>query len=278
MFSKTPKISCLMVTAADRFHLVRRSIDCYIYQTYPCRELIIVNEGPKTYQHQIQKYIDSLRRPDIKCCWLDGMGSYTLGALRNISLHLASGDIVVQWDDDDFSMPQRLATQYSFLARHPKAKVCYLTDQLHYYFQANTLYWDSWKKFHSGGTKKFALIPGTLMAHRDLDIRYPSSGKCSRAGEDSVFSDILIRKDEQSVVLLEEMGFMHMYTHHGFNQVYDIEHHIHISRMRSNNREFMLKHRDRIMSSIEFFKLDGPVKVMGQDGLAFIYNRGDKRV
>jgi len=272
MFGKLPLISCLLVTAKDRFHLAKQSIECYVAQTYPKRELVILNEGPKAYQDQISRYVKSLNRSDIRCVWLDGVGDYTLGGLRNISMALAQGEIFVQWDDDDFCMPQRLSTQYAFMARHPTAKVCYLTDQLHYYFDTSTLYWDSWRKYHSGnGRKKYSLIPGTIMARKDIGVRYPSHGTKCKAGEDTVFAERLLDKHQGNVILMEDTGCMHMYTFHGSNQVYDVEHHSHISLMRSHNKEHMLRHRSRIVDSIQFFKLPLPVKVMARDGLAFVY-------
>jgi len=276
MFSNQqfPMISCLLVTAKGRFHLAKRSIDFYVAQTYENRELVIVNEGPRAYQLRIEEYVKTLNRPDIRFVWLNG--SYTLGALRNISMAVAQGELFVQWDDDDFCMPQRIATQYAFLARHPEAKVCYLSDQLHYFFQDNTLYWDNWKKYHSGGgAKRYSLIPGTIMAYKNVGVRYPSSGIYCRAGEDSILAERLLMKESESVILLEGAGYMHMYTHHGCNQVYNIDHHSNISQSRGNNRDFIIKHRPIIIESINYFKLDGVVQVMSSEGLVFTYTRED---
>jgi glycosyltransferase involved in cell wall biosynthesis len=267
-----PKISCLLVTANGRYNLAKKSIECYIAQTYQNKELIIVNEGNQGYQKQLQHYIDSLERKDIRPTWLNGLGQYTLGGLRNISIALADGDYFVQWDDDDFCLPQRLSTQYAFLAKNPKAKVCYLSDQLHFFWTTSALYWNNWKKFHSGnGLTRYSLIPGTGMFSRDIPWRYPSHGKNCRAGEDSVFSNKILDDNPENIVLLEGMGNMHCYTYHG-NQVYDIEHHMNISRMRTNDRNFINKNRGRIEDSIKYFEFSGDIKVMCRDGVAFIYN------
>ena len=99
-----PKISCLLVTARDRFEYFERSVRCYDDQTYPNRELVVVNEGPKSYQEQIADHLKD--RSDVKLVFLDG--KYTLGALRNISISICNGDLFVQWDDDDFNTPERL--------------------------------------------------------------------------------------------------------------------------------------------------------------------------
>lgn len=266
--SNLPKICCLMVTANGRLSLAKKSILCFLDQTYPNKELLVVNEGSSSYQKDLQVFIDNLPSQNIKTFWLNG--KYTLGSLRNISISLSDGEYFVQWDDDDFCMPQRLFCQFSFLKRNNKPKVCYLTDQLHYFWSTKTVYWNNWKNRHSGGLKKYSLIPGTGMFHRDIDFRYPSSGKKSSAGEDTVFAEQIIEQNENNIVLLENMGNMHCYSFHG-NQVYDLEHHMSISRKRSCSMDFILKQKDRIIDSLNYFKFADSIKVMSYEGLAFIY-------
>lgn len=260
-----PKISCLMVTAGGRDNLFLRSFQQYQDQTYTNKELVVVNEGPPEYQRFIRSQIAG--RSDVKFIALQG--EYTLGALRNISMLLCNGDLWVQWDDDDFNLPERLAVQFSFLVKHPEAKMCYLSDQLHYYFDRKQLYWENWLAFHSGSTKKWALIPGTGMAWRhQVQHRYPSAGSHARAGEDSVFACALLEQNERNVVLLSGMGYMQMYTFHGKN-VWNVDHHLKISELRSQPVAHMLKHEDRIRKSIHYFNLEKPVQVMGREGVAF---------
>lgn len=261
-----PKISCLLVTAAGRFDYFRRSVQCYIDQTYPNRELVVVNEGPREYQQQIANHLKG--RDDVRLIFLDG--KYSLGALRNISIGLCFGDLFVQWDDDDYNAPERLAVQYAYLKRHPAAKVCYLTDQLHYYFTTKRLYWNDWSAFHSGGRKEYSLIPGTIMAYRSgFNVRYPTTGHHCSAGEDSILALGLL-EDEDSVLLLNGVGYLHMYTFHGKN-VWDVEHHMKISKERSLTAQHILAHRDRVAATLDYLNLDGPVLVTGREGLAFTH-------
>jgi glycosyltransferase involved in cell wall biosynthesis len=104
---KPPKISCLMVTANGRFETFIRAARCYADQTYPNRELVVVNEGTKEYQRQIAEHLAG--RDDVRLIFLDG--KYTLGGLRNIAIRLCQGPLFCQWDDDDFNSPERLALQ-----------------------------------------------------------------------------------------------------------------------------------------------------------------------
>lgn len=262
----TPKISCLLVTANGRFEHFQRSVKCYFDQTYPNKELVVVNEGTKEYQRQISEHLSGRR--DVRLIFLDGW--YSLGALRNISISLSHGDIFVQWDDDDFNTPERLSVQSNFLRRNKKAKICYLSDQLHFYFDTKILFWESWSKFCSGGHLKYSLIPGTIMAWRDaFDYRYPSAGPWCSAGEDSVLAGDIC-KDEENIVLLENCGYMQVYSYHGKN-VWDVEHHLKISKERAMESSYVLKNRARICETIDYLNLEGTIKVMGREGLAFTH-------
>jgi glycosyltransferase involved in cell wall biosynthesis len=269
----TPKISCLLVTAAGRFDYFRRSVQCYDDQTYPNRELVVVNEGPPAYQRQIADHLKN--RPDVRLIFLDG--KYTLGALRNISISLCFGELFVQWDDDDFNAPERLAVQYAHLKRHPQARACYLTDQLHYFFTSKRLFWNDWAGFHNGGRKIYSLIPGTVMAYRDgLPARYPTAGHHCSAGEDTVFAARLLERDEE-VLLLSGQGHLHVYTYHGGN-VWDAEHHMKICRQRALPATRLIENRARITATLNYMRFGGPVRVTGRECLAFIHREDDAAV
>lgn len=260
-----PKISCLLVTANGRLEYFKRSFHCYLEQTYPNRELVIVNEFSKEYQENIRSIVGD--RTDVRFVFLDG--KYTLGALRNISMALCHGDVFVQWDDDDFNMPERLMTQYSYLAKHPEARVCYLTDQLHYYFPTQELYWENWERFLSGNIQEFSLIPGTLMAYKKgFSARYPSAGTFASAGEDSILAHDLC--EQGKVILLRDKGYLHVYSYHGKN-VWDIEHHRVISKHRSVSSSHMLKNRNKINQTLKHLKLADKINIFGSDGVAYLY-------
>ena len=262
-----PLISCLLVTANGRLDYFKRSVQCFVDQTYPNKELVIVNEGNKEYQKLMTEHVKSLERKDIRFELLDRY--YTLGALRNISLGLSDGEVFCQWDDDDFNFPSRLATQFSFL-KNSKIQISYLSDQLHYYFNTQELYWENWKFYLSGGNLKYMLIPGTIMGHiKDLPARYPSGGKNSRTGEDTVFANQLLRLGAK-IDVLSGCGNLHVYSFHGKN-VFDVEHHRVLSRVRSYYRWDLIKKRELISQTLRYLNFKNDVKVMGRDGLAFIY-------
>ena len=79
--SAKPLVSCLMLTMPGREKWRELALECFDAQTYPNRELLIVN-GPKR-----------------------------IGEKRNIGCGQAEGEIICHWDDDDWSAPTRIADQ-----------------------------------------------------------------------------------------------------------------------------------------------------------------------
>jgi len=253
-----------MITADGRLDYARESFRCYVNQTYPKKELIIVTDSSQEYKDQLTAM--TIGHKDVRLVFLKG--KYTLGALRNISLNLCDGEVFVQWDDDDFNMPDRLMIQYTALSKTDK-RASYLGDQLHYYFPTQQLFWENWWEYSSNFDVRYGLIPGTLMAYREgFAARYPSAGKHAKSGEDSVLSDVLHFKDH--ITLLKNNGHMQVYSYHGKN-VWDIEHHLNISRHRSNDIHFMNQNREKICRTLRYMNFSTTVKVMGRDGLAFIF-------
>lgn len=266
-YKNIPKISCLLIAGPHRLEYLKRSIQCYLDQNYPNLELIILNDSGLEYRDQILNHTKSLQRNDIRCFFLEH--TYTLGALRNLSLALMDGEIFVQWDDDDFSHPWRIVKQYEFLVNCEKP-VCFLSDQFHYFFDTKELFWEDWHCYLSGGQIRSTVIPGTVMGYRNgLQARYASSGSKAARGEDTVFSDILC--NARQAAFLSGNGHLQVYGYHGKN-VWDVGHHRLLSKFRSHYRTYMLEKRDVITDSLNYFKFDGPVRVMGRDGLAFIYD------
>ena len=78
-------ISCVCLTIPGREHFLQRALDCFARQTYPHKELIVV-DGPET-----------------------------VGAKRNIGCKASQGVYVALFDDDDYSSPKRLEVQVAAL-------------------------------------------------------------------------------------------------------------------------------------------------------------------
>jgi glycosyltransferase involved in cell wall biosynthesis len=114
----TGVVACLTVTK-QRLDLLPRAVTCFQRQSYPDRELIVVNDA----DDGTKEYLASLRDEKIVYVRPEQV-DLRLGALRNVALAHARGRYVAQWDDDDWHHPDRLAAQVTVLeqARQTSAR------------------------------------------------------------------------------------------------------------------------------------------------------------
>jgi mannosyltransferase OCH1-like enzyme/glycosyltransferase involved in cell wall biosynthesis len=117
-----PLVSCLMVTK-NRDQLARSAIECFLNQTYPDKELIIIDDGDR---HELEKFVTELNSPQIVYYRLPSQG-LTLGELRNLAVEKATGYYLAQWDDDDLYHPQRLELQVQAIV-DTNVDGCYLNS------------------------------------------------------------------------------------------------------------------------------------------------------
>lgn len=96
-----PLVSCLMVSRG-RVEPARHAIAGYRRQSYRQRELVIVAVSPEP---ALIAHVASLGDRSIR---LHRTGPASLGELRNASVGLAAGDLLMTWDDDDLHAPQRI--------------------------------------------------------------------------------------------------------------------------------------------------------------------------
>ena len=93
-------VSCLMITK-NRANFAMCAVRCFLNQTYPNKELLIIDDGECG---ELARFIDHLDDTRIRYIRL-APGNNALGDLRNRSVALAQGEWVCQWDDDDMSDP-----------------------------------------------------------------------------------------------------------------------------------------------------------------------------
>jgi glycosyltransferase involved in cell wall biosynthesis len=102
MHGDLPLVSCIMPTF-NRRPFVRLSVERFREQDYPNKELIVIDDGTDA----VGDLLDGL--PQVRCLRLTGR--HTIGYKRNLACAEASGDIIVQWDDDDWYGEARVARQ-----------------------------------------------------------------------------------------------------------------------------------------------------------------------
>ena len=106
-----PLVSCMMLTYGrvrnnlDGSQLIHEAVESFLRQTYPNKELLIINDAPNQrliFNHPQVKVVNYSRR------------FLTLGDKRNAAVAASQGDYLLVWDDDDISLPNRVGAT----ARH----------------------------------------------------------------------------------------------------------------------------------------------------------------
>ncbi|HEX7090576.1 MAG TPA: glycosyltransferase [Longimicrobiales bacterium] len=252
-----PRISCLTVTRG-RLRRLKRAIRCYCEQTYENRELVVVCDADARTRRAVERYVALLGRPEIRVEWC--APGRSLGALRNLSLDAAAGEIVCQWDDDDLYHPERLALQAAPLLESDAA-ACALTDQLHFFEDEHALFWIDWAAGGAvGGVWQF--VPGTLMVRRAQPARYPETGAAASHGEDSAYLEALHALGP--VLPLGGFGYVYLYTYHGAN-TFSAEHH-HGQVSRAAPAEFIAPRLPALRRALEAYPLPRPYTLFSRTG------------
>ncbi len=117
-----PLVSCIMPTY-NRRRFVPDAIRYFLRQDYEHKELIILDDG----SDKVADLIPRLK--EIRYFQLDN--KITLGAKLNMACQYAKGDILVNWDDDDWYAPRRLSYQVEAILE-PDTDLCGINRLLYY--------------------------------------------------------------------------------------------------------------------------------------------------
>lgn len=112
--SQTPRVSVIMTTY-NGAHLIPRSIQAILDQTFTDFELLIVDDGSSDNTLEVVRSFDD---PRIRLA--PNEQNQGISISRNRALALARGEYVACNDQDDISHPDRLARQVEFLDNHPE--------------------------------------------------------------------------------------------------------------------------------------------------------------
>jgi len=186
-----------MITA-NRVGLAERSIQCFLNQTYPNKELLIIDDGKDDLEPILEKYIHN----QYHYHRLEKKEGQNLGYLRNLGLSLATGEFIAQWDDDDWYHPDRLSLQIQALKDGEGA--CILQATL-MHLSNDEFMTHPYIGWLPGG------VPGTIVHKNEPDAHYPLEAR----GEDTSFLDYW--KTKQLIIL--PMNYSHLFIRcfHGNN-------------------------------------------------------------
>lgn len=193
-----PLVSCLCVTHRKP-ELLARAVACFLSQSYPLKQLVIVYENidPIT-----EAYVSRLKSVHtIKLVKADSSQvKKTLGELRNIAVEAADGTYICQWDDDDWFHAERISHQLQALQQAGKP--------------ASIL--DRWIIYDATGQKAYyshnRLWEGSILCRKDIFQlkRYSPVPK----GEDTAIIDFL---DEQDYLTVLDAPYLYIYIYHNRN-------------------------------------------------------------
>ena len=110
----------------NRRQFLPHAIRYFLRQEYPQKELIIVDDGTDSVADLIPD------DPSIRYYRLNQ--KITLGAKLNMACQYAHGDIIANWDDDDWYAPRRLSYQVSAL-ENQRIYICGINKLLYYDFR-----------------------------------------------------------------------------------------------------------------------------------------------
>ena len=203
MSESLPKVSCLMVTA-NRRNLAARAVECFLNQTYQHKELVIIDDGDEDYTPILSK----IPKEQLNYIRLEKEPDFVLGKLRNRSLDEASGDFLVQWDDDDWYHPDRIQIQANLLIQGYDS--CCLSAAL-MHLDTDEFIEHPYIGYLPNG------IPGSIMHKKDDSIRYPET----KRAEDTVYLQEWMKK--KYVKLSSEYNHLFLRAYHG-NNTWEKEH------------------------------------------------------
>ena len=163
--------SCIMPTA-NRRRFVPHAIRCFLAQDYTEKELVILDDGDESVEDLVPPH------PQIRYIWHSGRES--VGAKRNRACEEASGEIIVHWDDDDWSAPWRLSYQVRTLLA-AGADLCGLARVFFADFEARR----AWEYVYPQGA--YAWVHGATLCYR------------KRLWRRSVFPDVNVGEDSHFV-------------------------------------------------------------------------------
>jgi len=192
--SNIPLVTAVMVTGKDpeRAPYALAAVQSFLSQTWPNKELVIINDG----KVPLLPFLSTSLPPgtDIRESTFPS-GAYTLGDLRNKGLEKADGEWVIQWDDDDWYHPWRIAMQMDeAVDDHAVLLKC----QVRYSFPN-----DSAKAFR-WPYKPNPAIPGTVLHPNKPGLAYRSERK---AEDDHFLQDHF--KDK--MIVLDNAANPHLY-------------------------------------------------------------------
>lgn len=256
-----PLVKCLMVTQPGRTEMFKLAVRDFTQQRHTARQLVIVTKYPDYEMVEEQNFVRNLLPgPErLRIFWqhVSDVGA-SLGALRNAAIEYQTGvdpQYCCVWDDDDRNHPDRLSAQLQVLQTH-KAVASYLAAQLYYFADLRKLFVVNW------GRRQ---CPGTLLFRADTAARYEPV----RRLEGADFLRKLLR--EGAVTGVHDRAELYLRVVHPQTTM-PVGHHRQFAATNAWPQPQVLARQKWLEQLVRSYRLQGPVRVCGLRGEAFVCN------
>jgi len=115
-----PKVSVLLAAYNTKEEYLRAAIDSVLAQTFHDFELLIVDDASP--DRNVEKVVKSYTDPRVK--YFLNEQNMGISKTRTRLMQLAHGDYLAVMDHDDLILPEKLASQVSYLDSHPDIGIC----------------------------------------------------------------------------------------------------------------------------------------------------------
>jgi glycosyltransferase involved in cell wall biosynthesis len=160
-----PKVSVITPTY-NRSAFLPLLYACFDSQTYPEKELLILDDSPKP-----DPYIEKMAQADTRLKYIYTTERLNNGEKRNRLIEMTSGDLIAHFDDDDYYAPTYLETMVNALGRFDLVK---LSNWFTYRLNDKLFcYWDTLQllpiHYKITADEKMQYIPMTGVSEKQLD-------------------------------------------------------------------------------------------------------------
>ncbi|MDR0462750.1 MAG: glycosyltransferase [Pseudomonadales bacterium] len=115
--NKTSPLVSVIIPAYDAEQYIDVAIESILKQTYPNFELILINDGSRD---TTLKKMNAWKRKDRRIKIINNIKNLGVATACNLGIKTATGKYLARLDADDWSYPNRIAKQVTYLEKHPK--------------------------------------------------------------------------------------------------------------------------------------------------------------
>ncbi|CAK9087300.1 unnamed protein product [Durusdinium trenchii] len=218
------RVSIVTPTTESRHKFHEQLYRCFDAQTWPDKELVIV----ETYTSSPSEFFAQKAQMDPRVVYVKFQRSigddFSIGLKRNVGTHLASGEVIASFDDDDLYAPPYLDTMVNAL-QDRRALAVKLSNWYVYHIDTDTwsfcdpIAWGLTKGLDetSDKVKSWAYGYGFSYVYRrqcGLDLWY---GNINLGEDFNWMMQLQLRRGERSVHLVPDDFGMCLHVQHGGN-------------------------------------------------------------